>query len=186
MKYSLLLATMPEVADNIFCESFWANLTAIMVAVIGGLIVHCCVRITEKRKVCRMLYNDLHENWLNIDMMRLTTDHNQNTFIFRGIDGLNLKGAVEYEFGVFSLRLFETEGARISKYLNKRESKIFWELVNKLYNLEETRKILLSTNSGDHNYKEYQKMFMEFAQESSRRYSELVGLLRKKKINFDI
>jgi len=157
-----------------------ASLLALLAAVIAGIILQYINRRREKIKVIELLKNDCAFNWKNIDWCRIVTAYPWSVYHnYKDIKGVSIKGNPVYYFSIASLKIFETEGANITRYLNKKQSEMFWELFNLLFDLENTRKVLEKIGNDDDNYEPYQKMFVYLANKSMKLYVKLVNDIQK-------
>ena len=164
-----------------FIENFWATFSAIIITIIGGVILEYIKDRKEKNKVFSMIKQDCYINWKNIDNYTITENTNNNSvyYNYKNNHGINFHGNSCYMFPNSTLKFFETEGGNILKHLNKNQSLLFWELYNKLFEIENIRQILLTMNTDNKDYLSFQKLFVIFSKEALNLYIKLDSDLRK-------
>jgi hypothetical protein len=90
-----------------------------------------------------------------------------------GIRDVAFSGSPEYELEVYNARLFETESIRLAQQLGPRARKDFWAAFGYLRDAEAIRLVLKSFPREEHDYAEYQKVFVALIRKASEALTKL-------------
>jgi len=156
--------------------TFLGTLIAFVPPIFGGIVVYYYIKNQEKKKIIDLLDNDCTLNWRNIEWNELTPPECGKGGLIN-YKNLNVpfKGIPQYQFSISTLKLFESEGANITKHLNRKQSKMFWELFNLLYDLESTRLFLVKADPNDEDYFSFQECFVILSKKSKDLYLKLLA-----------
>jgi hypothetical protein len=98
-----------------------------------------------------------------------------------GVDNVAVRGTPEYEFEVYNVKLFETEGVRLAQRLGRPAKEQFWELYGYLRDAESVRLALNRLAPADRNYEAYQRVFTGLTSKAYKMMTKLEGTLEKER-----
>jgi len=120
---------------NLFLTNFLSTLFGVTLPIITGYAVHLLKKghdqQQEKSEIISLFKADINRNWSVLDSLRNTPTENyfsRTVHDFKGVQAINFTGIPEYQYSLFSLKLFNSEGNRLAKLLKRKTRESFWEL----------------------------------------------------------
>jgi hypothetical protein len=169
---------------NSFLSVFSNPFFGITLPILFGYLLHILKKHQEqkqeKREIISLFKTDFSKNWTDFDKLKNipTKEYfSRMVYNFKGIERVHISGIPEYGYSIFSLKLFETEGIKLSKLLGKKKRILFWELYNSLHDLENTRIILNNIETNNRNYHCFQDLFVKLSDKCYNLYFEFVDEL---------
>ncbi|WP_439588269.1 hypothetical protein [Hydrogenophaga sp.] len=100
---------------------------------------------------------------------------------FKGVSGLSFSRIPEYNFEVYNLKLFESEGMKLALHLRSKTRAQFWETFSLMRDAEAARHVLRTLNENDPDFLQYQKMFKALLEKFDKNLREIVPALERER-----
>jgi hypothetical protein len=151
-------------------------LIGFLLGLISGLLSETLKRRQEKQRLINLFRAELMRTHMEIDSKQqvpVGEVFSRGKYELFGIRDVEFSGAPEYELEVYNARLFETEGVRLAQQLGPHARQSFWAAFGYLRDAEAIRLVLRSFPKGEHDYQEYQRVFVALIRKSSDALAEL-------------
>ena len=163
-------------------SSIVSSLIGFLLGLISGQLTEALKRRREKQRSINLFRAELMRTHMEIDSKQqvpVGEVFSRGKYFLFGVGDVAVSGAPEYELEVYNARLFETEGVRLAQQLGPRARQHFWAAFGHLRDAEAIRLVLKTFPKGEHDYKEYQKVFVALIRKSSDVLTELWQALDK-------
>ena len=157
-------------------SSVLSSLVGFLLGLISGVLSEMLKRRQEKQQLINLFRAELMRTHMEIDSRQQVPVGEVFARLrceLLGIPDVAFSGAPEYELEVYNVRLFETEGVRLAQQLGPGARLAFWTAFGYLRDAEAIRLVLKSFPKEEHDYEEYQKVFVALIRNSSEALKKL-------------
>jgi len=171
-------------AEILSLSSVVSSLIGFVLGLTSGQIAEVLKRRQEKQRLINLFRAELMRTHMEIDSKQqvpVGEVFSRGKYFLFGVGDVAFSGAPEYELEVYNARLFETEGIRLAQQLGPRARQHFWAAFGYLRDAEAIRLVLKSFPKTEHDYNEYQKVFIALIRKSSSALAQLWQALDKER-----
>jgi hypothetical protein len=159
-----------ELGDFICKSGEYSHLTVTFIAFISGIIssllIYLIRQIIEKNNLIEIFILDIYTNWREVSMLNLAPEKinsHRVRFYLKNIH-VTFSGEPEFEYEVYNIKFFETEGFKLLHHLRKKTKQEFWEVYTLIRDAESTRKIIKTFPEDHKDRSSYQKLFVKLVE----------------------
>lgn len=152
--------------EEIFAnETTFSALTAVLGFLLGVLstsLTEFLKRAVERDRLIALISAEIHRNWIYVNRFSSVPDGPvlaRRLTELKGVKDVAFAGMPEYDFEVYNLGLFQSQGVNLALHLRRKARSIFWETYSTMRDAEAVRQTINKLSDSNPDRAEYQKVF---------------------------
>lgn len=153
---------LDDLSQNKLVLAAFASVLGFLFGVITSSTGELVKRMIERDRLISLITSEIRRNWTQVNRLAgvpVGQFFARSLVEFKGVGGLTFSGIPEYNFEVYNLKLFESEGVKLALHLRSKARNHFWETFSLMRDAEAVRQVLGTLDKEDPDVAEYQKVF---------------------------